>query len=1308
MAINKRLIGAGATASAGGLTPSEHFGVVLYEGDGASSHSINGGKFGAAGYFTNAGVVTIPSSVIDTNKHSLSVWFNTSATSGTQTVFEFNTGNRIIFRAASTDSNKANFGGGGWFDHGISFSANTWYHLVITFNSGSPAKIYVNGSLQHTTGNISKASDGSANYLGANNSSGGNNLLGKIDQFRVFQKELSSSEVSTLYAETAATVESLSPLGNETVDTLQVLGDTSCTALYRFENNEDDESGNYNGTGTEIEYAVGRYEQAAKFDGSDSTFTYSTSVINVAADHSISFWLNIDSIATQMIIWNHDSNIRMTSGGNILYRRNTSGVAYDITSSTTLSTGSWYHIAASFNTSSGMALYIDNVAQGTNSYTGGVDSKSGDFGLMYRVDSNSEHADGKIDQVRFFNKTISASEVTTLYEENSLVASYRFEGNSNDDRRTFNGTDTSVTYEYGLGFQPDFVWIKNRTTTGYEHFLFDSTRGAGGNKSINSDSNNAQGAENTAAYGYLSSFDTGGFTLNAGTSSAVTVNKDGDDYAAWAWKANGGTTSSNTDGSGTSTVQVNSDAGFSIAKMTFAGAGSIGHGLGVTPDLVLLKGLSAAEDWQVYHTATGTGKYLKLNTTDAVATRADSFSTVNSTIVTNNWTGASVDWIMYSFVSVDNFSKFGSYLGNGGTSNIVEIGFEPAFVMIKYVDEADQWIMHDNKRDLINPRTANLRANSSDAEIEYADYAINFLSNGFELLTNQSGQNKDGGEYLYMAFAADPDTEVPTLARSFNTVTWTGTGSSQTINGLGFAPNLVWIKQIGGTTWHNIQDTIIGATKHLYTNATNALDTTSNGLTSFDSDGFTLGGGNGFNGSSQSMVGWAWKADDNEPTIFGLPVDAAAVAVYKFEDNADDVTNNYDGTATNVTYTASGKFNKGATFPSSDSKINLPTDFGAEGEFFSISLWFKTSSANGSYMFSKRTGNNTFHIRIDNSFSPSGKICVNNWQSTASASANAQSTSGGYADGNWHHFVFTYNGTASNRTVCYIDGALDSGMTLDYNLDTQSVTNGNNIGNFDGDSHQFSGTLDQIRVYDKTLDAASVTKLYNETTAQNSTLNIGTQGVDSAESIVSANANAGFSIVKYKGTGVAGTKIPHGLSAAPEVMIIKSLDSSLYWAIYHKYNTGSSGNSATERLKLPGTSATATTSIYWNSTAPTATEFTIGTDTDVNTNGDDFIAYCFHAVSNFSKFGSYTGTGTGTNQLINTGFQPDWVMFKDASAGGSWWMQDSVRGADGSLKANDDSAKTVTNYVSFESNGFRVSGDANGTSTWVYFAFKIN
>ena len=148
-----------------------------------------------------------------------------------------------------------------------------------------------------------------------------------------------------------------------------------------------------------------------------------------------------------------------------------------------------------------------------------------------------------------------------MYNENSLVASYRFEGNANDDMRAYDGTATNVTYEYGLGFTPDFVWIKDRTDGTYRHQIYDSTRGATKKLLI------ITNAESTDTTG-LTSFDTGGFTV--GTN--VGLNTNGNDYVAWCLKANGGTTSSNTDGTVTSTVQANTQAGFSIVK--YSGNGS--------------------------------------------------------------------------------------------------------------------------------------------------------------------------------------------------------------------------------------------------------------------------------------------------------------------------------------------------------------------------------------------------------------------------------------------------------------------------------------------------------------------------------------------------------------------------------------------------------------------------------------------------------------------------------------------------------------------------------------------------------------
>ena len=100
----------------------------------------------------------------------------------------------------------------------------------------------------------------------------------------------------------------------------------------------------------------------------------------------------------------------------------------------------------------------------------------------------------------------------------------------------------------------------------------------------------------------------------------------------------------------------------------------------------------------------------------------------------------------------------------------------------------------------------------------------------------------------------------------FQTKLYTGTGASQNITGLNFAPGFVWIKDRSAGNWHNLQDTIRGATKHVYSNATNAEDTTSDGLIAFNSDGFTLGGGGGFGNNGNNFVSWNWKAASSDTT----------------------------------------------------------------------------------------------------------------------------------------------------------------------------------------------------------------------------------------------------------------------------------------------------------------------------------------------------------------------------------------------------------------------------------------------------------
>ena len=663
---------------------------------------------------------------------------------------------------------------------------------------------------------------------------------------------------------------------------------------------------------------------------------------------------------------------------------------------------------------------------------------------------------------------------------------------------TYTGNGSTTGPIVTVGFKPDKIWIKRRDSAD-AWYVYDSTRSTSNPRTKILLTNDSTAELDNTTY-YSIDFLDNGFQPKSSLSTAT--NASGGEYVAYCWKANGGTTSSNTDGSITSTVQTNTDAGFSIATYTGTGStGTYGHGLSSAPDLIITKRTDAVEGWLVYSSSLSASNYMYLNGTGAAGTDTNAYKTISATTnqigsdVTVNTSGG--DYIAYCFNSVDGFSKFGTYTGNGSDDGpIVETGFEPAYLMIKNTSigtAGSYWAIYDNKRTPSNPRDTILRANSNSADFDLDSLDIDFLSNGFQVKGTYDAVNGNNYTYIYMAFAADPDTEAPTLASSFNVQTYTGTGSNRSIEGLGFSPSLLWLKGRSNTEHHYLYDTIRGSTKYLHSsnNAAQGTDSTSR-LASFDDDGFSLFTDPAVNGSGQTYVAWAWKADDNEPTI----------------------------------------------------------------------------NENGSI-----------------------------------------------------------------------------------------------------------------------------------------------------DSIVSANANAGFSIVKWTGAGSNAT-IGHGLSAAPEMVIVKKLDAAQDWWVYHKdLNGGTNPAHYFIRLNLNNAETLNASSggSIWNSTAPTSTVFSTGTTLQESS---DYIAYCFHSVSGFSKFGTYTGTGSDGN-AVTTGFQPDFLMVKRSDSTGGWLMFDSARSGsnpiDDRIEANNNQAEQLNSgskYVDFNSNDFEANGsdselNASG-GTYIYMAYKMN
>jgi len=339
---------------------------------------------------------------------------------------------------------------------------------------------------------------------------------------------------------------------------------------------------------------------------------------------------------------------------------------------------------------------------------------------------------------------------------------------------TGNGGTQSIT---GLDFQPDWVWIKGRSVVA-GHNLHDVVRGV--NKQLYTNTTDAEETLTTL----VTSFNSDGFSLgNNGNANSNTKT-----FASWNWKAGTSFTndaSSTSVGSIDSAGSVNTDAGFSIISYTGIGeVGTVAHGLGVTPSMVIIKSRtdvnSEAQHWIVYHKSLGNTNYIWLSrdiATGASALAWNDTSPTSSVIslgngfTPNNY--SSINYIAYCFAEKKGYSKFSSYVGNGNADGtFIYTGFKPAFVMIKATDAVKSWMILDNKRNPAGLSGANtiryrLSPNTNAATSDNGD-GHDFYSNGFKHFGTDTSTNQNGTNYIYMAFAENPfatSTGVPATAR---------------------------------------------------------------------------------------------------------------------------------------------------------------------------------------------------------------------------------------------------------------------------------------------------------------------------------------------------------------------------------------------------------------------------------------------------------------------------------------------------------------------------------------------------------------
>jgi hypothetical protein len=937
-----------------------------------------------------------------------------------------------------------------------------------------------------------------------------------------------------------------------------------------------------------------------------------------------------------------------------------------------------------------------------------------------------------------------AKEYTGSYTGNSFYLPFTND-TTNDHFNTviWSGDGASSRSMGGLGFQPDFIWGKPRSQAA-SHLLVDTVRGT--DKILLS---NDVAAEYTGQTVY-SSFDSDGFTLGAGA-PGWWYNHASHTSVAWAWKA-GGAASSNTNGSITSQVSANPDQGFSIVSYTGTGSNAtVGHGIG-TPELIIIKQRTSHSstgngdgNWIVYYEGgpySGLGRLIFNGThgdTDAGAPGPHWNSTApSSTLVSlgtsGNVNGSGSTYIAYCWHSVAGYSKIGSYTGNGSTTGpVITTGFKVGWILIKRSDSADSWTIFDNTRSPTNPIDDHLRADTSGAEYSPGGspaVEVNLANDGFEIL-NANGQiNASGGTYIYMAIA---DTSV------IGDVTNDQSGLKNHWSGVNLTASDVMLDSPTNNfcTWNPLAN-----------GDATAVISEGNTKASYSSTGSALLPGTMGVGSGK----WYWE------TYIGAVPSSARSSIGLGDLDTIDITGS--GQTDDTVLWSTGDYrrvwNYGTeydnTYPLTVAGdiFQVALDAGTGKIWFGVNnSWFTGNPSTGTTPIATHSGVKSWSpvSMISAGLSITQQYYLNTGQDATFAGNKSPNTT--YSDGKYGEFH--YQPPSGFKALCSLNisdpavvpGEHFNAVTYTGNGGTQSITGAGFQPDFVWAKQRDSGggnhvLFDSVRGTTKMLasDISSAEETQSGVTAFNSdgftvgswsgsnnntasfiswlwkaggTAVSNTNG--SITSSVSANTDGGFSIISYTGNS-SNASIGHGLNLPPEMVIVKQRSGGNEWIVGHQYIDSTPWNGTTDRLFLEFTDA-AGSSGEWNSTAPTNTLFYVSGSGRVNASSGTYIAYCWHSVDGFSKFGSYTGNGNADGAFIYTGFQPKYVLIKRTDSAVSWIVNDGARDIDNAttynLYPNSSAAEdSGTERFDFVSNGFKLrtsSGAFNGTNPFIYMAF---
>ena len=619
----------------------------------------------------------------------------------------------------------------------------------------------------------------------------------------------------------------------------------------------------------------------------------------------------------------------------------------------------------------------------------------------------------------------------------------------------------------------------------------------------------------------------------------------------------------------------------------------------------------------------------------------------------------------YVYEGDGNFSTPGTSIVNG-----IDLAGEGGMVWIKIRDQADSHGVHDTERGINSYVSTDSDAAEASGSGGISVSAFN--SDGFDVrswapdLVNVSDE-----DYVSWTFRKTPGF--------FDVVTYTGDGvAGRTVaHNLGSAPGMIWVKRTNGDANWAVYHRSQGATKWGILNTNDEFNTNSTvwNDTEPTSTEFTVGSVAVTNTLNDEYVAYVFAHDDA-----------------RFGDNSDQSIIKCGG------YTGNGL------------TAGPVIDLGWEPQWVMIK---RTDAANGWLMYDNIRGwayedtGEYLQANTSGSAQPAGHVSPlsNGFQLfTASGAFNAS--------GGTYIYMAIRRGlmkTPTDATTVFAaaagqnvtiagDLAYNSGFPIDW------IVEGWDIANYAYD--RFMPTYDYLRPSvggAAAADGGYRSLASNEGSPYDITYNLPGQ---SAVGWCFRRAPGFFDMVAYTGTGSTRT-VDHSLGVAPEMMIVKAVDSSLAWIVYSATTT------ATDRIVWNQNNSTSSNSGYWNNTEPTSSVFSVGTQQNTNQSGVIFHAYLFASLDGISKVGSYTGNG-GT-QNIDCGFAAGarFVMIKRTDDTGNWFVWDTttgiVAGNEDYRKIDDGLLVSGTDYIDPFSSGFALSSAGSSTTnvntaTYIYLA----